>query len=350
MSALVVVAAGPGSSLQDTGRIGWLRHGVSRAGAFDRRYQAAANILVGNDPGLACVEMTLAGDSYRLDAESALVAFAGRFRLRIDGEDAAPFRAHLLHRGQTLSVGPAEGEVRGYLAIAGGFDLAPVLGSLSTHVRTGIGPLGGRALRAGERLPLHQARAPARPPLAIDPALLVRPPAALRVMLGPQDGHFTPEGIATLFGARFRVTADADRMGYRLAGPPIAHALGYNIVSDGIPPGAIQVPGDGQPILLGPDRQTTGGYPKIGCIIGPDLGLLAQASPGQELTFRQVGIEEATAAELAERRFIAGLAGRMRPAGAAGLDSGLLLEANLIDGVIDMNAPEWRGGNEEAGQ
>lgn len=350
MSALVVDAAGPCSSLQDAGRSGWLRFGVSGAGAFDRRYQAAANLLVGNDPTAGCIEMTLAGDSYRVEAESLLVAFAGRFRLRIEGETAAPFRAHLLHRGQTFSVGAAEGDVRGYLAIAGGFALAPTLGSLSTHARTGIGGLGGRLLRAGDRLPLHLAAAPPRPPLALDPALLVRAPAPLRVTLGPQDDHFTTEGIATLLGGRYRVTQDADRMGYRLSGPRIAHARGFNIVSDGIPPGAIQVPGDGQPILLGPDRQTTGGYPKIACVIGPDLGLLAQMAPGHEIAFRQVGMAEATAAELEERRFLAALPRRMRPVGQAGLDSSLLLEANLIDGVIDMNAPEWRAGREEQGQ
>ncbi|WP_211107267.1 biotin-dependent carboxyltransferase family protein [Azospirillum thermophilum] len=262
MAALLVEAAGPSSTIQDAGRVGYQRFGVSVAGAADPLLHAAANALVGNAPAEGAVEFTLLGDRLVVEAESCLVAVAGDAVVTIDGQPAQPWRSHRLTRGQRLAVGALRSGVRGYLAAAGGFALRPVLGSVATHVRSRLGGLDGRPLGPGDRLPLRLEQAPERIDAALDPAGLPRRGTELRVLPGPQDDAFTAAGLETFFGQPYRIGHEADRMGYRLDGPPIEHARGFNITSDGIPPGAVQVPGTGRPIVLLADRQTTGGYPR----------------------------------------------------------------------------------------
>jgi biotin-dependent carboxylase-like uncharacterized protein len=304
---LQVKTAGPLSTLQDAGRFGWQRFGVSVSGAFDSTYLALANRLVGNAPTDAAIEMTLRGDSYVVTAESCRVAVAGDFALGIDGEPAAVWQSHRLVRGQVMKVGGAKRDLRGYLAVEGGFALAPTLGSLSTHVRTGVGGFNGRALKSGDVLPLLQPRAETRREAALDSDLLPERAGAVRVVLGPQDDHFTPAGIATFFANSYEVTRESDRIGYRLSGPKIEHARGYNIISDGIPTGAVQVPGSGEPIVLMIDRQTTGGYPKIATVITPDVARLAQVRPGDQLRFQAVSLEQARGILAEHRRHLAAL-------------------------------------------
>lgn len=311
MSALRLVAAGPLSTVQDGGRVGWLRYGVAPAGAADPPMMAVANALVGNPPNAAAIEFTLLGDGYAAEAESVRIAVAGDAALTIDDAPALPWRSHVLRRGQVLRVKALKRDTRGYVAMAGGIALAPVLGSVATHVRTGLGGIEGRKLKVGDRLPLTHDAAPAGEERAFDPALLPPRATSLRVLLGPQDDCFTPAGIATFLSAEYTVTREADRMGYRLEGPPIEHASGYNIVSDGIPLGAVQVPGSGQPIVMLVDRQTTGGYPKIATVIAPDIAGLAQARPGHKLRFRAVGPAEALAARREMADWLAALPSRL---------------------------------------
>ena len=178
--------------------------------------------------------------------------------------------------------------------------------------------------------------APDGPDLALDPSLLPKPPIRIRAIPGPQEDAFTADGVATLFSGAYTVTSETDRMGCRLVGPKIVHAKGYNIISDGIAAGSIQVPGAGQPIVLFADRQTTGGYPKIATVVSADLGFLARCRPGDVVRFEKTDL--AGAADL--RRTLAGqmrrLAGALAPARAvASLDSARLLAHNLIDGVTD---------------
>jgi len=310
-AALRVTAAGPLSTVQDAGRRGWLRYGVSSAGAFDPLYLAVANALVGNAPAMAGIEFTLLGDGYAVEADSALVAVAGDATVTIDDAPAAAWRGHRLRRGQVLRVKALKRDTRGYLAVAGGFALPPVLGSVSTHVRTGLGGIEGRKLKAGDRLPLAWDAAPPEAERVFDPTLLPARSAELRVLLGPQDDYFTPAGIETFLSAEFTVTREADRMGYRLDGPAIEHAKGYNIVSDGIPLGAVQVVGSGQPIILLVDRQTTGGYPKIATIIAPDVAAMAQVKPGNKLRLHAVDLNEAPAARRALADWLSALPGRL---------------------------------------
>ena len=259
MSALVVVSPGPLSTLQDSGRWGHLRNGVTPAGAMDMIALAAANLLVGNPPGEAAIEFTLAGDTLELDAEGARVAIAGDVALTVAGVAASSWRSFALRRGERIQVGALRRGARGYLAVAGGFATPLELGSRSTHVRSG---LGGGPLRAGDRLPIARDKAPAGADVAIDPAALPYLDGAIRVVLGPQDDRFTAEGIATFLSGEYALTAEADRMGYRLDGPEIEHRDGFNTISDTILTGSIQVPGTRKPIVLMADRQTTGGYPE----------------------------------------------------------------------------------------
>jgi 5-oxoprolinase (ATP-hydrolysing) subunit C len=335
MTELIIRSAGPATSLQDAGRFGWQRYGVGPAGAMDRLSLALANSLVGNPSGAAAIEFALAGGSIEIAAGSARIAVAGaESTLKVDGRAIAPLTSTTVHEGQRIELTPARSGVFFYLAVAGGFSVPPTLGSLSLHHRTGIGGLEGRILRADDRLPLALAEA-SGPDLA-----LPQPPRTyqgpIRVVLGPQDDHFTPAGIATLLGSEYMVSEQADRMGMRLSGPVIEHsAKGFNIVSDGIPTGGMQVPGNGLPLVLLADRQTTGGYPKIATVISCDLPRLAQSRPGTRLRFAAVERAEAVRiARVADAEFRAAV-GKVRPAGLAGLDSSELLAVNLVDGVVD---------------
>ncbi len=335
MTSLVVLSAGPATSIQDAGRFGWQRYGVGPAGAMDRRSLALANAIASNPPGVGAIEFALAGGRLRIEGGSARVALAGADCLvKVDGANVPPLSSVTVRDGQTIEVSAARSGMFAYLAIAGGIALESALGSLSLHHRTGVGGLDGRALRAGDRLLLKLQE-----PVGQD-QMLPSPPAvtaaAVRVMLGPQDDYFTPDAIRTLAESTYTISDQADRMGLRLNGPKLEHsAKGYNIVSDGIPTGAIQVPGNGMPLILLADRQTTGGYPKIATVISWDLPRLVQCRPGTPLRFAIVDRAEAVRIARAEDDAFRKLVATIRPAGLASLGSSELLAVNLIDGVVD---------------
>ena len=313
MTSLLVKSCGPMTSLQDAGRFGWQRHGVGNSGAMDRLALAAANALVGNPADAAVVEFMLLGGTFVLEGTSARVAVAGApCAVRLDGFPLSPMTSVTMRAGQTLTVGPAPSGVYAYLAVAGGFALEPQLGSLSLHARARIGGLGGRPFRAGDRLPLRLAEAAPEGELGLDP-LSLEPDAPIRVVLGPQDDYFTAAGLETFLSETYRVSTQADRMGYRLTGAGITHAQDYNIVSDGIVTGSVQVPGSGEPIVLMADRQTTGGYPKIATVVSADLRVMAQRRPGSAVRFQAIGIEEAQRSARERAQLIAALPSRARP-------------------------------------
>ncbi|CAH1694896.1 Allophanate hydrolase subunit 2 [Hyphomicrobiales bacterium] len=336
MSALILRDCGPATSLQDGGRFGYQRFGVSPAGAMDLSALAVANVLVGNDAESGAIEFMVQGGSLISEGGPVLLSLAGGgATLAVDGKPVVPLTSVLLHEGEVLTVGACRAGLYAYLAVAGGFDAVPELGSLSLHRRSGMGGLVGRPLAAGDRLPCAAAgqnepkQLTERPPVEEGP---------IRVVLGPQDDYFEPAAIARFLGESYRVSARIDRMGYQLEGPELIAARGHNIVSDGIVSGHVQVPGHGQPIVLMRDRQTTGGYPKIATVISADLDRLAQSVPGTELTFRAIGQEEAVRLARQYRAAIASLVGRLKPARPA-LDSHRLLALNLISGVVDGRYP-----------
>jgi biotin-dependent carboxylase-like uncharacterized protein len=344
-AVLKVVRAGLFDTLQDLGRIGFMALGMPTAGAMDRVALRLANALLGNPAGAAGLEIGVMGPDLLVEADSVRVALLGPISpALIEGPDTPPKaletdRTHLLKRGQVLRVGMVEGSSTAYLAVAGGFALPSFMGSLSTYARAGVGGFEGRKLAAGDALPLLLEHAPPG-----DDRKLGAPfdygKGPVRVVWGPQEDYFTEAGRNSFVGADYRVSREADRMGIRFEGPTIEHSKGADIISDGIGPGAIQVPGAGLPIVLLADRQTVGGYPKIATVASVDLPRLGRLLPGQTVRFQPVSVEEAEKLrrdqELRIARAIADFK-VARPPG--GIDLARLYEENLIDGVIYEQPP-----------
>ncbi len=312
-----VLAPGLLTTVQDLGRTGYARYGVPAAGAMDAFAARAANRLVGNADDAPVLECTLAGPALRFPASGALLAVTGAdLSPRLDGQELPGWTACAAPPGSTLKFGKRQAGLRAYLAIAGGFRVRPVLGSAATYLRGPFGGHAGRALQAGDRLPLGAAPgdrarlAGHKLPPAARPAYSREP--VVRVVLGPHAERFTADALDALLGAAYTVGPASDRMGYRLQGPPLPRHEPADILSQGMPLGGVQVPGDGQPIILLADHQTTGGYPLIATVIRADLPLVAQLAPGDRLRFHAVSVAEAQAAY---RQQLAALAA-LSPAGA----------------------------------
>lgn len=291
-----IVTAGLFTTVQDEGRWGFQAYGMPVAGAMDRYAYNLANILAGNPPGAACLEMTVTGDAIRFETDAYVAICGADMQPSLDGRAAGTWSAFPVAAGSILAFGYAARGCRTYLAVRGGIDVPAVLGSRSTYTRAAVGGLEGRKLKTGDTLAIGRGDPADNRPLLLPDAY--RPADAgseitLRVLPGPQEDHFTAAGLETMFASSYTVTDEADRMGYRLEGPKITHSGKADIVSDALPQGAIQVPGHGLPIIMMADRQTTGGYTKIGTVIGPDLALLAQAKPGDTIRLRQCTDEEA---------------------------------------------------------
>lgn len=338
--SIEIVSAAPMLSVQDTGRFG-LRHlGVSNAGPIDPPSMALANALCGNSPESATLEFAGRGGSFRTTRPLRFAVTGGACDIRIDGRALPAGESHRLKPGETLVVGVLRGAVWGYVAFSGGIAIDPVLGSRATHLRTGLGGIEGRALAAGDTLPLGEADADApclRPASAARAAAIGRADGPIRLVLGPQDDYFAPEIVARLTGECFTVTPQRDRMAMVLGGVELPAVRGHDIVSDGIVPGSIQVPGSGMPLILLAESQTTGGYPKIATVISADLGRLSQMPVGSEVRFAVVTRDEGEEIWLAHRRELrAALADLVaKPEGA--LRSEYLLSCDLVGGFF---APE----------
>lgn len=304
---ITVYAPGALTTIQDLGRTGHAASGVPPSGAMDPWSLRAANLLVGNDEGAACLECTLTGPTLAFDAPAtialagsdadarALVSLPGsEFERDVEARPVPMNRTVALEPGEVLEVGRLRGGARSYLAIAGGIDVAPVLGSRSCHPSAGLGP---PPLRAGDVVRTGAAReAPrrARRPIPI--------PDAVRALPGPQSASFEPAARAAFFEADWTVTPQADRAGVRLEGPALRHEGPAEIDPEGVPRGAVQVPGDGRPIVLCADGPATGGYPKIATVIAADVWVFAHVRPGATLRFVETTVEGARAAWLERER------------------------------------------------
>ncbi|MDR3439832.1 biotin-dependent carboxyltransferase family protein [Telmatospirillum sp.] len=332
IDALIIGDPGPFATIQDLGRHGYQRFGVPVSGAMDGRALRLANRLVGNDEAEAGIEFTLVGGRYEVAAERCRIAVIGDFDLSIDGKPAATCRAHDLERGALVTIGGSPRWVRGYLAVAGGFDVPLVLGSRSTHTRSRLGGIDGQTLRAGQLLNLR-APAPSGSPCMLPSRSLMPDDRPIRVIFGPQQDHFSDRAAGQFLTNTYQVNPRSDRMGYRLDGPPIAPLGDYNIVSDGIAPGSVQIAGNGRPILLLADRQSTGGYPKIATVISADLPRLAQFRPGQEVRFIAVSLDQAAAIADQARNAFNRLCDKIAPLPANRPGDAVPLGVNPISGV-----------------
>ncbi|NIR32617.1 MAG: biotin-dependent carboxyltransferase family protein [Gammaproteobacteria bacterium] len=337
---LKVVAPGTHTTVQDLGRFGYQNLGVPVSGALDSLSLRIANLLVGNPQGTPVLEILYQGPTLEVHAESVRVALTGSDAgLEIPGQGSgltASWRSLCLRRGETLRIPTLEDSACAYLAVAGGFALEPCLGSVSTYVRGGIGGYRGRALQHGDALPLQVAEAPPRGERRM--RLPPRRPGCptLKVVLGPQRDYFTDAAVDALLESVYVVSAESDRMGMRLKGPRLEHRDNYNLISDALPLGAIQVPGSGQPILLLNDRQTTGGYPKIATVASADCWLAGRARPGDVMRFRAVSVEEAERSrreQEARLRVLENTALVPASPTPTGLDLEALYRENLVSGL-----------------
>lgn len=307
-SVLLVRQQGQFVTVQDYGRMGWKRFGVPRSGAMDLLSLAVANVLVGNSLHAPALEFMFVGGEYELLAEGGrrVAVTGGSFPVFQNGKRVSAYRSIQLSRGDILRIGAAPDAVWGYLAINGSFAMPRELGSASTNVASGIGGLDGCALRAGDAVPLGTSVLDAGQPNVEQTFYAPQRPKSLlvRVVLGPQDNYFDPKSLDVLLSEPFTITHHIDRMGYNLLGPKLVHARGPDLISDGVVPGSIQVPGSGQLIALFADCQPTGGYPKVATVLSADIGRLAQSRPGSTVRFYSVTIEEAYEARLSFlRRF-----------------------------------------------
>jgi antagonist of KipI len=326
----VIEIAKPGmlTTIQDIGRWGFQSRGVPVAGPMDPYSHRMANALVANTIDAATLEVTLLGPELQFDDERVVAIAGAEFEVALDGGTAPACAPFTVHAGSRLRFGRRLSGTRAYVAVSGGIATSSVLGSRSTHLISGMGGIGGRPIKAGDRLPLgpprlpgrrERSRAPARLKAGATTAIIVArgfsrafddgPHAAarVRVLAGPQVEYFSPGALEQLQSAPYVISAKSDRMGFRLEGPVLEHSRGADIISDATPLGVLQVPASGQPILLMADRQTTGGYPKIATVITADLAVAGQLGPGDAIRFTVCATRDAIAALIAQERALMAL-------------------------------------------
>jgi len=300
---ITVLKPGLLSTVQDEGRQNFLAFGMPRAGVMDRYAARIANLLCGNPLSAAVIEMTLIGASFRFEQNCRISVCGANMNPQINGSIIENWSAIDVSPGDILETGYAKTGCRGYLAVSGGFNVPIIMGSRATYIRAGIGGVEGRQLKIGDLIPQGESPPLSAGPVHLDASYIpeYHEKIDLRVLLGPQDDLFLPEGIETFLQSKYQVTDDADRMGYRLEGPVIKHLDKADIISDALGRGAVQVPGSGQPIIMMAECGTTGGYAKIATVIGADLWRLAQAKPQNIVCFSQCSETDAVQALSAER-------------------------------------------------
>jgi antagonist of KipI len=312
--SIKVMRPGLLSSIQDIGRYGMQKHGVIVSGAMDSFALRIANILVGNKEGEAALEITMRGPKLKFLEDTLISVCGGHLTPSVDGQVIPEWRQVLVKKGGLLSFGAIKSGCRAYLAVSGGFDVAEVMGSRSTYLRAGIGGFHGRALKEGDILNVkppsdlavqrmhclyekveHRPAAVSEWSVSRDilPAYHQNP--VIHAIRGGQFNWFTTESRERFFKSEFLVTPQSDRMGYRLSGIQLQLSEQKELISEAVTAGTVQVPSEGNPIILLADRQTTGGYPKIAQIATVDLPILAQVKPGEKIRFQEIQLEEAQA-------------------------------------------------------
>ncbi|GAB3877123.1 biotin-dependent carboxyltransferase family protein [Hymenobacter segetis] len=322
--SLRILRPGLLTTVQDLGRFGYQQDGIIVSGAADALALRVANLLVGNEEPVAGLEITLLGPRIRFEADHLIALTGAHLSPTLNGQSMGRNRAIWVAAGAELAFGPAVAGCRAYLAVAGGVAVPLVLGSRSTYLRAGFGGLNGRALRAGDELPIGE---PSATSAAIRAALFnsqknwvqarftpgpglcpaPRPEPVIRALRGPEYAQFSAESQQAFWCQPFTISTEADRMGCRLQGPGLKRLETTELLSSAVTFGTVQVPAGGQPIALLADHQTTGGYPRIAQVISADFAALAQVRPGQRLRFQEVMLAEAQALYLAQEARVRGL-------------------------------------------
>ena len=293
---LEVIKPGLLTTVQDKGRWGYQCYGVAVAGAMDLFALASANRLVGNSEEAAGLEMTLMGPTLRFHRETIFAVAGADLGPRLNGEPISSWTSHLARSGALLDFAGRKSGLRAYLAVSGGIGVPPVMGSRATYLLGRFGGLEGRPLKPQDRIPLlppgqSQDFTPRVFPEDLRPRYRKNP--TLRVVRGPFDDFFSRETTEAFFSTEYRIASQSDRMGYRLQGEPLRRGKPGELISCGLANGTVQVPPDGQPIILLADRQSIGGYPIIATLILADLPLIAQCAPGDRVRFSPITIDEA---------------------------------------------------------
>lgn len=312
------------------------------AGVMDGYAYRAANILANNQSDAAVVEMTLKGGTFYFTKDCYAAICGADMKAMLNDRPLWPWSAFFVPGGSKLEFQQAQEGCRTYLAVHGGIDVPPVLGSRSTFTRGVIGGCEGRPLKKGDLLPIGKSNKLPSKNVVLDKMFIpdYSSDIGVRVLPGPQDDLFTQEGIETFFNSRYTVSADTDRMGSRLEGPVVKHLDKPDIVSDALCPGSIQIPGHGMPIIMMADRQTTGGYTKIGTVIGADLWMVAQANIGDKLHFIMVNEEEAQNAFYKQRDTFESIKKFVEQSPVNRLDDRFRMSVNGVDYFVEITEGE----------
>ncbi|MBQ9565229.1 MAG: biotin-dependent carboxyltransferase family protein [Synergistaceae bacterium] len=316
---LRVQSPGALTTVQDLGRWGYQAIGMPVSGAMDAPALRRGNILLGNEEGVAALEVTMMGPSILFQGGAGAIAVTGGdLSPMLNGQAIPNWTVLSVKDGDVLSFGGPKKGFRAYICVSGGIDVPPVMGSRSTYLKARIGGLEGRKLQKDDELstgPAGKFVAGVACPENLRPSYDGSP---FRTVLGPQDSYIKPEGVKTFFETEYKLSASSDRMGCRMeGGTPIEHVKGPDIVSDAIPMGAVQIPGQGLPIVMMADRQTTGGYVKIGVVHALDVARLSQVLPGSPVRFSQITQEEGIEISRAEGRALEALRAHVAAALAA---------------------------------
>ncbi|RFU62077.1 5-oxoprolinase subunit C family protein [Peribacillus glennii] len=308
---ITIIKPGILTSIQDLGRYGFQKYGVIASGAMDQSAHRIANLLVGNEENAATLEITLLGPAIAFNEDALISICGGDLSATINGQAVRRWRPVFVRGGSTLKFGPGKAGCRAYIAVAGGFDVPVVMNSKSTYLRAEIGGFSGRALKEGDQIAwsshgnlsgimIKHLKSNLKDHFfmecdwsAAGDLIDYTSRRSIRVMEGRQFELFTKGSQEKFFSEPFTVTSESDRMGYRLKGPLLTMEKAEEMISEAVSFGTIQVPSEGNPIVLLADRQTTGGYPKIGQIAAVDLPYLAQAKPGDRVYFTKVTLDEA---------------------------------------------------------
>lgn len=302
MTGFRIIAPGILSLIQDAGRFGHHQIGLTTGGPIDAQAFLWANRLCQNDHNSSCIEITIGGLTLEAETDTQIAVTGAQIPLKINGQSCELWETHSVQAGDKISFGfSSDKGCRAYLAVAGGFEITPQFDSSATVVRESIGGLNGQALKKGDWLPCAEHKPETHYSLAPQHHPVYQNEAVLRVIPGYQQRHFSTVKQRLFYSSEYRLSELCDRMGFRLEGPKVGANID-GILSEGICFGAIQVPADGQPIVLMNDRQTIGGYPKIGSVLSLDMAKLGQLTPGSTVRFEPIDIDQAQQAILLEHR------------------------------------------------
>lgn len=293
MDRIIIKKAGLFTTIQDLGRYGYQRFGMTPAGAMDHFSMRVANMLVGNNENEAVLECTFLGPEIEFQCDEIISITGANMSPKLNGEPVLMWSSLYVKEGDILSFSGVVSGLRTYMSFSKNLTVPTIMGSKSTFIRGNLGGIEGRKLANGDEIKLgdgHLSKYGSYLPKYLIPDY--KKEDTLRVVMGPQDDYFTDEAIEAFLNSNYKITSEADRMGYRLDGPKIDHKVGADILSDGIVFGSVQVPGHGAPIIMMADRGTTGGYTKIATVITPDLNILAQMGPGWSVDFKKITVEE----------------------------------------------------------